>query len=186
MRAKALLDEAHGRGNRMLHLRVQLREGVRAGSRGLHSRSPPAPRSRRSRGEHEVDPIADLRPVCPNCHSVLHSRVPAYRIEDVRAFLERQTESPALNAPLQRTSNSIPPAPPSRQAAFFRVVHRDPIVRHLRIRPSRGVGSVSSGRGGRGAGEPDKGGNVVEFSEQLSVSVVAVERRASRFRTVSR
>ena len=37
--------------------------------------------------EYKVDPIADLRPVCPNCHAVLHRRVPAYSIEDVQAFL---------------------------------------------------------------------------------------------------
>lgn len=36
---------------------------------------------------HVVDPVADLRPVCPNCHAVLHRRVPAYSIEDVQAML---------------------------------------------------------------------------------------------------
>lgn len=40
--------------------------------------------------EYVVDPIEDLRPVCPNCHAVLHCRVPAYSIEDVRGFLARQ------------------------------------------------------------------------------------------------
>lgn len=38
-------------------------------------------------GEYTVDPIEDLRPVCPNCHAVLHRRNPPYSIEDVRAFL---------------------------------------------------------------------------------------------------
>ncbi len=37
--------------------------------------------------EYTVDPIADLRPVCPNCHAVLHRRTPAYSIEEVRRFL---------------------------------------------------------------------------------------------------
>jgi hypothetical protein len=37
--------------------------------------------------EHSVDPEADLRPVCPNCHAVLHRRVPAYSIEEVQRFL---------------------------------------------------------------------------------------------------
>ena len=41
-------------------------------------------------GEYEVDPEKDLRPVCPNCHAVLHRRVPAYSIEEVRAFLQQQ------------------------------------------------------------------------------------------------
>jgi len=37
--------------------------------------------------EHIVDPEKDLRPVCPNCHAVLHMRNPAYSIEDVKDFL---------------------------------------------------------------------------------------------------
>ena len=31
--------------------------------------------------EYTVDPIRDLRPVCPNCHAVLHRKVPAYSIK---------------------------------------------------------------------------------------------------------
>ena len=27
---------------------------------------------------YEVDPVADLRPVCPNCHAVIHSHKPPY------------------------------------------------------------------------------------------------------------
>jgi predicted HNH restriction endonuclease len=37
---------------------------------------------------HAVDPVKDLRPVCPNCHAVLHRRVPAYSVEEVRNFIE--------------------------------------------------------------------------------------------------
>lgn len=33
--------------------------------------------------EYELDPIKDLRPVCPNCHSMLHKRRPAYSIEEL-------------------------------------------------------------------------------------------------------
>jgi hypothetical protein len=36
--------------------------------------------------EYEVDPMKDLRPVCPNCHAVLHRRKPAFSIEDVKKF----------------------------------------------------------------------------------------------------
>lgn len=41
-------------------------------------------------GEYEINPVEDLRPVCPNCHAVLHRRVPAFSIEEVRAFLTKQ------------------------------------------------------------------------------------------------
>ena len=34
-----------------------------------------------------IDPIKDLRPVCPNCHSIIHKRVPAYTIEEVKNLL---------------------------------------------------------------------------------------------------
>ena len=37
--------------------------------------------------EYAVDPVADLRPVCPNCHAVIHSRKPPYSIEEVRRML---------------------------------------------------------------------------------------------------
>lgn len=33
--------------------------------------------------EYEIDPVADLRPVCPNCHAMLHRRRPAYSIEEL-------------------------------------------------------------------------------------------------------
>lgn len=41
--------------------------------------------------EYEVDPIRDLRPVCPNCHAVIHRRHPPYDIEEVRQFVIRRT-----------------------------------------------------------------------------------------------
>lgn len=39
-------------------------------------------------GEYVVDPVEDLRPVCPNCHAVLHRRIPPYSIEEVKALLK--------------------------------------------------------------------------------------------------
>jgi len=42
-------------------------------------------------GEYIVDPVADLRPVCPNCHAVLHCRNPAFDIDEVRMMLRRDT-----------------------------------------------------------------------------------------------
>jgi predicted HNH restriction endonuclease len=37
--------------------------------------------------EYEVDPIRDLRPVCPNCHAMLHRREPALTIEELKLTL---------------------------------------------------------------------------------------------------
>ncbi len=39
--------------------------------------------------EHRVIPVEHLRPVCPNCHAVLHLKNPAYHIEEVRSFLRK-------------------------------------------------------------------------------------------------
>ncbi len=39
--------------------------------------------------DYQVNPIADLRPVCPNCHAVIHRRKPPYKIEEVKGFLEK-------------------------------------------------------------------------------------------------
>ena len=37
--------------------------------------------------QYEVDPISDMRPVCPNCHLIIHRRRPAYNIDEVKRFL---------------------------------------------------------------------------------------------------
>lgn len=37
--------------------------------------------------EYTVDPIRDLRPVCPNCHAIIHRRRPAYSIAEVKKLL---------------------------------------------------------------------------------------------------
>jgi len=34
-----------------------------------------------------VNPKTDLRPVCPNCHAMLHKRSPAFGIDELRAML---------------------------------------------------------------------------------------------------
>lgn len=33
---------------------------------------------------YEVDPISDLRPVCPNCHAMLHRRNPPFTIDELK------------------------------------------------------------------------------------------------------
>ncbi|MDZ8051745.1 MAG: HNH endonuclease [Aulosira sp. ZfuVER01] len=37
--------------------------------------------------EYEVDPIKDLRPVCPNCHAMIHMRKPPYTREEILYFI---------------------------------------------------------------------------------------------------
>lgn len=36
---------------------------------------------------YEVDPIADLRPVCPNCHAMLHRKSPPMSIEELQSIV---------------------------------------------------------------------------------------------------
>ena len=37
---------------------------------------------------HVIDPINDLRPVCPNCHAMLHKSDPPFSIEEMKEVLE--------------------------------------------------------------------------------------------------
>lgn len=37
--------------------------------------------------EYIVDPIKDLRPVCANCHAVIHLRQPPYTIKEIKSML---------------------------------------------------------------------------------------------------
>ena len=37
--------------------------------------------------KYQIDPIKDLRPVCPNCHSVIHRDASPLSIEQARALL---------------------------------------------------------------------------------------------------
>jgi len=39
---------------------------------------------------YEVDPIKDLRPVCPNCHAMLHREAPAMQIEALRSAIDQE------------------------------------------------------------------------------------------------
>lgn len=39
--------------------------------------------------KYEVDPIVDLRPVCPNCHAMIHRRRPPFSIEEMRRMVKK-------------------------------------------------------------------------------------------------
>ena len=40
--------------------------------------------------EYKINPIQDLRPVCPNCHAMLHSKTPAYKIKEIKELLKER------------------------------------------------------------------------------------------------
>ena len=39
--------------------------------------------------KYRVDPITDLRPVCPNCHAAIHRHDPPQSMEQARSLLTR-------------------------------------------------------------------------------------------------
>jgi hypothetical protein len=43
---------------------------------------------------YAVDPLEDLRPVCPNCHAMLHKRRPAFTPDELREMLRRPLAEP--------------------------------------------------------------------------------------------
>ncbi len=44
--------------------------------------------------ERQIDPIRDMRPVCPNCHAMLHRRIPPYSISELRRIREMALQTP--------------------------------------------------------------------------------------------
>ena len=40
--------------------------------------------------EYEINPIEDLRPVCPNCHAMLHKSNPPYTIKQMKEMIHLQ------------------------------------------------------------------------------------------------
>lgn len=42
---------------------------------------------------YHVDPINDLRPVCPNCHAMLHKRNPPYSVDELTAAIKTKCDN---------------------------------------------------------------------------------------------
>ena len=37
---------------------------------------------------YKIDPVADLRPLCPNCHAAIHRTDPLMTPDELRAYLK--------------------------------------------------------------------------------------------------
>lgn len=44
------------------------------------------------RNEYQVDPIADMVPVCPNCHSMIHQTEPPLAVEQLQRHIKEQAD----------------------------------------------------------------------------------------------
>lgn len=60
--------------------------GIGSGFIHVHHLQPLALRD----AEYKVDPINDLKPVCPNCHAMLHRSDPPFTIEELRELIEKK------------------------------------------------------------------------------------------------
>jgi predicted HNH restriction endonuclease len=61
-------------------------------------------------GEYVIDPVEDLRPVCPNCHAVIHYRGQLRSIDEVRQLLAQQRRAEPLSWPNDFNENEPPGA----------------------------------------------------------------------------
>jgi predicted HNH restriction endonuclease len=60
------------------------------------------------RREYRPDPVNDLRPVCPNCHAMLHRRKnPPYSIEELKSIIEARRR--AVGARPRAAGRHTPP-----------------------------------------------------------------------------
>lgn len=48
-------------------------------------------------GPIDIDPIKDLRPVCPNCHAMLHKGDPVFSIEELKNIISKSSQTSASN-----------------------------------------------------------------------------------------
>jgi predicted HNH restriction endonuclease len=47
--------------------------------------------------KYVLDPVADLRPVCPNCHAVIHHKDPPYSIDEAQTMIRNGTHREGLS-----------------------------------------------------------------------------------------
>lgn len=45
--------------------------------------------------EYELDPVRDMRPICPNCHAMIHMKVPAHTIKEMKRLVRKAKTQPA-------------------------------------------------------------------------------------------
>jgi len=57
--------------------------------------------------EHEVDPIEDLRPLCPNCHAMIHKQRPAFSIKELQEIIQRLKQTPSFRERLMERLKDI-------------------------------------------------------------------------------
>lgn len=51
---------------------------------------------KQSKGKYKIDPQKDLRPVCPNCHAMLHRETPPIEIDRLKGIIESTQKSGKL------------------------------------------------------------------------------------------
>ena len=83
-KARGRCIEIHGTGCTVCHMDFSDQYGqAMAGFIHVHHLLPIS-----ELGEtYEIDPQADLRPLCPNCHAVAHSRTPPFLIDEIKRML---------------------------------------------------------------------------------------------------
>ena len=95
-RARALAIAAHGLRCSVCDMSFLERYGEAAASYiQVHHQIPVSSRG----GEYVLDPVKDLRPVCPNCHAVIHTQDPPYSLEEVRSMMKTISPSQARRTP---------------------------------------------------------------------------------------
>lgn len=80
---------------------------IGAGFIHVHHLTPIAQAARNANGNgYELDPVADLRPVCPNCHAMVHKKkVGVYTLEKIRQFMQDAKTAIKTAAPTKPTES---------------------------------------------------------------------------------